>query len=347
MGSRAQPANGADDAETALLIYVDPSSPGYARKRSGRGFRYLTSAGAALRNRAALERVRALVIPPAWTSVWICPDPQGHIQAVGQDDRGRRQYIYHPRFREAREAAKFEHMLAFAKALPRLRRRVARDMAQPGHGRRKVLATVVNLLETTLIRVGSETYARENGSFGLTTLRARHVEVNGAELRFHFKGKSGKIWRLRLRDRRLAAVVKGCQDLPGQHLFQYLDEADDRQSVTSADVNAYLKDASGAPITAKDFRTWGGTLLAASVLAAAGPAASPTAAKAEVAAAVRQVAATLGNTPAICRKCYVHPAVVSAYLDDGLVLDVTGAPAPRGLRPEEAAVMGFLASRAG
>ncbi len=344
MGS---PANGAEDAEAANLNYVDPSSPGYGRKRSGRGFRYLTPGGAALGNPAALERVRSLVIPPAWTSVWICPGPDGHIQAVGHDARGRRQYIYHPRFREAREAAKFEHMLAFAKALPRLRRRVAKDMAAPGHGRRKVLATVVNLLETTLIRVGSETYARENGSFGLTTLRARHVEVNGAELRFRFKGKSGKTWRLKLRDRRMAAVVKGCQDLPGQHLFQYLDEAGDRQSVTSADVNAYLKEASGAPITAKDFRTWGGTLLAASVLAAAGPAASPTAAKAQIAAAIRQVAASLGNTPAICRKCYVHPEVLSAYLDVGLDLDLTGAPAARGLRPEEAAVMAFLSSRAG
>ncbi len=342
MGSRAQPANG---TEAASLRYVDPSSSGYVRKRSGRGFRYLTGDGAALRDPAALERVRSLVIPPAWTSVWICPGPDGHIQAVGHDARGRRQYIYHPRFREAREAAKFEHMLAFARALPRLRRRVAKDMAAPGHDRRKVLATVVNLLETTLIRVGSETYARENGSFGLTTLRTRHVEVNGAELRFHFKGKSGKTWRLRLRDRRLAAVVKGCQELPGQHLFQYLDEGGDRQSVTSADVNAYLKEASGAPITAKDFRTWGGTILAASMLAAAGPAASPTAAKAEVAAAVRRVAASLGNTPAICRKCYVHPVVVSAYLEAGLVLDM-GAPAA-GLHPEEAAVMAFLASRTG
>lgn len=342
MGSRAQPANGADDAS---LTYVDPSSTGYTRKRSGRGFLYLTDNGAPLRDPAALERVRSLVIPPAWTSVWICPDPQGHIQVVGKDAKGRRQYIYHPRFRQAREAAKFEHLLAFAQALPRLRQQVARDMAAPGHGRRKVLATVVNLLETTLIRVGSEAYARENGSFGLTTLRARHVEVNGAELRFHFKGKSGKTWRLRLRDRRLAAVVKGCQDLPGQHLFQYLDEAGDRQSVTSADVNAYLKEASGAPITAKDFRTWGGTILAASVLAGIGPATSPTAAKAKVAAALRQVAASLGNTPAICRKCYVHPEVISAYLDDGLVLDVAGAPAGD-LRPEEAAVIAFLASRA-
>jgi DNA topoisomerase I len=343
MGLRAQPANG---TEVASLRYVDPASPGYARQRSGRGFRYLTGDGAPLRDDAALERVRSLVIPPAWTSVWICPDPKGHIQAVGHDDKGRQQYIYHPRFREAREAAKFEHLLAFARALPRLRRRMAKDMAASGHGRRKVLATVVNLLETTLIRVGSETYARDNGSFGLTTLRTRHVEVNGADLRFHFQGKSGKAWRLRVHDRRIAAVVKRCQDLPGQHLFQYVDDEGERQSVTSADVNAYLKEASGAPITAKDFRTWGGTLLAASVLAAAGPAASPTAAKAELAAAVRQVAASLGNTPAICRKCYVHPEVVSAYLDAGLVLDLAGTPA-RGLRPEEAAVMAFLASRAG
>jgi DNA topoisomerase-1 len=217
-------------------------------------------------------------------------------------------------------------------------------MAAAGNSRHKVLATVVNLLETTLIRVGNETYARDNGSFGLTTLRSRHVRVNGSELKFQFKGKSGKTWRLSLRDRRLAAQVKRCQDLPGQHLFQYLDETGERQTVTSADVNDYLKEAAGAAITAKDFRTWGGTVLAASVLAGRGPAASATAAKVEVAEAVRRVAASLGNTPAMSRKCYIHPEVISAYLAEGLVLDM-GSRARRGLRPEECAVLALLDSR--
>lgn len=339
-----EPFPPAEAAEAAGLHYADTAGPGLGRRRAGRGFRYVTAEGRTIRDSATLERIRALVIPPAWSSVWISPDPRGHVQAIGHDDRGRRQYIYHPRFREAREAAKFEHLLAFARALPRLRRRVARDMAAPGLGRSKVLATVVNLLETTMVRVGSEAYARENGSFGLTTLRSRHVQVNGTELRFHFKGKSGKTWRLKVRDRRIAAVVKGCQELPGQHLFQYVDEAGERQNVSSADVNAYLKEASGAEITAKDFRTWGGTILAAVVLSGRGPATSATAAKAALNEAVRQVSASLGNTPAICRKCYIHPEVIGAYMDASLALEI-GTGMHGGLRPEEVAVLAFLESR--
>ncbi|HEY2483024.1 MAG TPA: DNA topoisomerase IB [Caulobacteraceae bacterium] len=334
----------AQAAEAAGLNYADTAAPGLGRRRTGRGFRYMTVDGRAIRESATLERVRALVIPPAWKSVWISPDPNGHVQAIGYDDRGRRQYLYHARFRQAREAAKYEHLLAFARALPRLRQRVARNMAAPGLGRRKVLATVVNLLETTMVRVGSETYARANGSFGLTTLRARHVQVNGAELRFHFKAKSGKTWRLKVRDRRIAAVVRRCQELPGQHLFQYVDDDGEHQNISSADVNAYLKDASGAAITAKDFRTWGGTILAAVVLAARGPASSPSAAKAALAEAIGQVAASLGNTPAICRQCYIHPGVIDAYQESSLALDIGTAPR-NGLRPEEIAVLAFLECR--
>jgi DNA topoisomerase-1 len=332
------------------LTYVSPDDPGIERRRVGRGFSYRDAAGARVADAATLRRIRALVIPPAWRAVWICADPNGHLQAVGQDQKGRRQYRYHEAFREHREGAKFEHMIAFAEALPRLRDRVRRDMESPGLGRRKVLATVVHLLETTMIRVGNAAYAKDNKSYGLTTLNSRHVTINGGDLRFHFKGKSGNVWRLSLHDRRVARIVRSCQELPGQHLFQYADEAGVRQAITSADVNAYLREMSGADITAKDFRTWTGTVLAATALAELGVAAEARGARKNVSKAIAQVAAHLGNTPTICRKSYVHPEILAAYLQgDGIARMGTRIEGPFGggerLRPEEAAVLAFLKAK--
>lgn len=346
--------DGREAAATAGLFYAETDAPGIVRRRVGKGFSYLAPNGRRVADPVVLSRIRALAIPPAWTSVWICPRANGHIQAVGFDDKGRKQYRYHARFREVRESAKFEHMMAFAEALPRLRRQVATDMAARGLGRGKVLATVVYLLETTMIRVGNEAYAKQNKSFGLTTLLARHVDVAGADLKFHFKGKSGKEWRLSVHDRRIARIVKGCQELPGQHLFQYIDDDGRRQTVTSADVNAYLRAVSGAEITAKDFRTWNGTVLAATALAEFETADSEALAKHNLTEAIGRVAARLGNTPTICRKCYVHPQIVSAYIDGGLRLEVQKDTDGQSrndlgaLRPEETAVLAFLraASRA-
>jgi DNA topoisomerase-1 len=338
------PADTKDAADAAGLRYVSADGPGLTRRRAGKGFSFVGPDGQRVVDRKTLERIRGLVIPPAWRDVWICPRADGHIQAIGYDEKGRKQYLYHPRFREVRDEAKFEHVMAFAEALPALRERVAADMAKPGLGRDTVLATVAHLLETTMIRVGNASYARDNGSYGLTTLRVRHVKVEGTELRFHFKGKSGKVWKLSVKDRRVARIVKACQDLPGQDLFQYIDDEGARQSVTSADVNAYLKQASGGEITAKNFRTWMGTVLAATALAEFGAAANPTEAKKNLTRAINQVAAQLGNTATVCRKCYVHPAVMAAYLDGALDLqpsDEAGAA----FRPEEAAVLAFLRGR--
>ena len=337
-----------DAAESAGLSYASPEDPGFARRRVGRGFSYRDCRGDRVVDPVRLRRIRSLAIPPAWNEVWICPDPNGHIQAVGQDEKGRKQYRYHARFREARDEVKFEHLTSFAGALPALRRRVAADMAAPGLGRDKVLATVVRLLESTLIRVGNAAYAKENRSYGLTTLLTRHVDVGGADLKFHFRGKSGKVWRLSLHDRRIARIVKTCHELPGQHLFQYVDAEGRRQAVTSADVNAYLRQASGVDITAKDFRTWAGTVLAATALAEFGVAESTARAKQNITQAIQRVAARLGNTPTICRKCYVHPKVINAYVDGDLPLALQkDVDAPSGddlvsLRPEEAAVLAFL-----
>ena len=331
-------------ADAAGLVYVCSDQPGFTRRRTGRGFRDLDASGAAVSDKAALKRVKALVIPPAWRDVWICADANGHLQATGYDEKGRRQYLYHPDFRAAREATKFEHMIAFARVLPALRDRVDKDLRAPSGSRKAVLATVVHLLESTMIRVGGAAYAKQNGSFGLTTLRRRHVQVEGAELRFHFKGKSGRIWRLNLRDRRVARIVRACQELPGQHLFQYLDEHGERQVITSNDVNAYLKAATGQDITAKDFRTWNGTVLAASALMAEGAFEAPTARKRAFNRAIASVAARLGNTVAVCRQCYVHPAVGEAYMGGALLLDVS-ASVP-GLDGDEAAVLAFLSARA-
>ena len=291
-----------------------------------------------------------MAIPPAWTDVWICASPQGHIQAIGYDQRGRKQYRYHPHFREVRDSAKFEHLVAFAEALPALRKIIDADMRRPGVGRDKVLAAVVHLLETTMIRVGNPAYAKANKTFGLTTLHSRHVTVAGDELKFHFTGKSGRSWRLGVHDRRVARIVKRCQDLPGQHLFQYLDEGGERRSVNSTDINAYLRAKSGRDITAKDFRTWTGTVLAATRLSELGSA-TPGARRSNLSLIIREVAARLGNTPTICRRCYIHPAIVQAYLGGQLWLEVPAAAAGNGARrgthfaADEAAVLAFLRRR--
>ncbi len=348
-------ANGADQdleapdaARTAGLAYVSDEEPGIRRRQRGKGFSYIGPSRAKLAAKPALKRIRSLAVPPAWSDVWICPEPNGHIQATGRDARGRKQYIYHPGWREVRDSTKFEHMLEFARLLPRIRKRVEKDMRRRRLVREKVLATVVHLLETTLIRVGNLDYAEQNKSYGLTTLRDRHAEIDGSELRFEFKGKSGATWKLRMKDRRIARLVKQCQDIPGQHLFQYFDENGDRQPVTSTEVNAYLREISGADVTAKDFRTWAGTVLAAAALVELEDFETDARAKHNVNAAVKKVAARLGNTPAICRKCYVHPDLLECYLEgrlsDGLGLSkraVLGEDLPA----IEAAVLRLLRRR--
>ncbi|WP_407520947.1 DNA topoisomerase IB [Methylobacterium oryzisoli] len=340
-----------DAAREAGLRYVSDEEPGYRRKRSGRGFRYLDASGKAVTDQAVLDRIRGLAIPPAYTDVWICRYANGHIQATGRDDKGRKQYRYHPDFREARESTKFVHMLDFAEALPALRRTVQEHMGRRGLPREKVLATLVHLLEATLIRVGNDDYARQNRSYGLTTLRDPHVQVEGADLKFRFKGKSGKVWQLSLRDRRVAKIVKACQDLPGQELFQYLDEEGVQRDVTSANVNAYLREISGRDITAKDFRTWSGTVLAALALREFEAVDSEAAAKKNVRAAIERVAERLGNTPTICRKCYIHPEILDCYLAGELLLQVREEVQAElrdeisRLRPEETAVLALLHAR--
>jgi len=340
-----------DAAETAGLSYVSDEEPGIRRKKSGKGFAYVGPGGKKVEDKPTLERIRSLAIPPAYTDVWICARPNGHIQATGRDAKGRKQYRYHPAFREVRESTKYEHMIEFAKGLPAIRRTVDRHMSLPGLPREKVLATVVHLLENTLIRVGNADYAKQNKSYGLTTLRDPHVKVEGAELKFQFKGKSGKTWRLSVKDRRIARIVKACQDLPGQDLFQYLDAAGERQSVTSADVNAYLKEITGRDITAKDFRTWAGTVLAAMALSEFEEFDSQAKAKKNLRAAIEKVSSRLGNTPTICRKCYVHPEVFTCYLEGALLLEIRNEVEEElreglaDLKPEEAAVMALLEER--
>jgi DNA topoisomerase-1 len=305
-------------ARAAHLRYVDDSAPGLRRLRHGKGFRYLDASGRPLRDREQLERIRRLAIPPAWTDVWICPAPDGHIQATGRDARGRKQYRYHARFREVRDETKYDRMLSFAEALPRIREAADAALRRPELTRERVLAAVVRLLEVTLIRVGNEEYARQNGSYGLTTLREDHVEVEGSVIHFHFRGKSGIEHTIDVRDRRLARIVQRCLGLPGEVLFQYVGEDGELHSVESADVNAYIRELAGADFTAKDFRTWAGTVLAAYALRGIEPAASATALKRNIAAAIKRVARRLGNTPAVCRKCYVHPAIIKSY-SDGLL----------------------------
>ncbi len=338
-------------SDLSSLVHTTDEGAGITRRPTKKGFTYRAPNGKPLRDRGALERVRQLAIPPAWTDVWISPLHNGHLQATGRDARGRKQYKYHDAFRAMREAQKYEHVTDFAKCLPAIRAIVKKHMALPGLPREKVIATIIHLLETTLIRVGNEDYARANGSYGLTTLRDPHVAVKGADLKFHFKGKSGKTWRLKVTDRRVAKIVKACQDLPGQRLFQYCDENGEQRDVTSSDVNAYLQEISGRDISAKDFRTWAGTVLAALALQEFEKIDSQAAAKRNVRAAIERVAARLGNTVTICRKCYVHPTILETYMDGTLLLKVKQRAGVEirdklsRLTPEEAAVLALLQRR--
>ena len=339
-----------ESAAEAGLRYVRCGGPCIRRVRHGQAFRYLDPSGKPLRDPKQLARIRSLVIPPAWTDVAICPSPNGHLQAVGVDARGRKQYRYHPRYRAVRDQAKFSRMIAFGAVLANIRRRVEQDLRRPGLSREKVLATVVRLLETSFIRVGNDEYARENDSFGLTTLKNRHVRIAGATLRFHFRGKSGQPHDLELTDRRLASIVRRCQELPGYELFEYIGEDGKVCAVESADVNSYIREIAGGEFTAKDFRTWAGALLALRELAAAGPAANRRQGKRVVVATVKAVAAQLRNRPATCRKYYIHPAILEAYMDGSLFPTLAqgeqqdAAYAGLGLRPEEYAVMVILAA---
>jgi DNA topoisomerase-1 len=337
-------------AEAAGLTYVSDDKAGISRHRRGKGFLYKWG-GRTVRDETTLSRIKALAVPPAWTDVWICQKGSGHIQATGRDAKGRKQYRYHPRFREVRESTKYYHMLDFAKSLPAIRAKVQAHLGLKGLPREKVLAAVVHLLEATLIRVGSDEYARSNKSYGLTTLKNNHVDVDGAALRFVFKGKSGKTWNVSLRDRRIARVVRACHDLPGQELFAYLDEDGQPRDVSSSDVNAYLREISGEDITAKDFRTWHGTVLAAMALQEFEAFDGQAAVKRNVREAIEQVAARLGNTPTICRKCYIHPEIFASYAEGSLLLETKKLVEAElrdhlsTLRPEEAAVLSLLQTR--
>lgn len=335
-------------AEEAGLRYVSDESPGYTRQRRGKRFVYFDTEGKEIRDETRILRLDRLAIPPAYTDVWICPSPNGHLQATGRDARRRKQYRYHERWREVRDENKYEKMVVFAQTLPKIRRRVNRDLKRRGLPREKVLATVVQLLEKTFIRVGNEEYAKENQSFGLTTMRNRHVEVKGSKLRFRFRGKSGQEHDIDTEDRRMARIIRKLQDLPGQEIFQYIDEEGERRPVTSEDVNQYLREISGEAFTAKDFRTWAGTVMAAMALQAQDVFENKSQAKKNVKAAIIAVAKMLGNTPAVCRKCYVHPAVLETYLDGNLIEGLKKRTEDMlenslgDLRSEEAAVLAFL-----
>jgi DNA topoisomerase-1 len=349
-GDGGMPTSKVDSIESAKeagLIYVSHESPGIARKRVGNGFSYLDARGRVIRDRDTLARITALVIPPAWKDVWICPSPRGHIQAVGRDARGRRQYRYHEKFRQVRDENKYEHMLKFVKALPKIRRRVGRDLRKKGLPREKVLAAIVRLLESTLIRVGNEEYAKENKSYGLTTIHNSHAKVHGSTVRFKFRGKSGVEHAIDLNDPRIARIVRKCQDLPGEELFGY--EADDgnARDIKSDDVNAYLHEIAGQDFTAKDFRTWAGTVLAARALQEFEKVDSQAARKKNVVRAVESVAKRLGNTRAVCRKCYIHPRIIESYLEGSLLKRIQDKAAQMlkplsHLHPEEAAVLVLL-----
>jgi DNA topoisomerase-1 len=343
-----------DDVQSAKAVglrYVTDREPGIRRVTGTLGFRFISPDGKTVRDEAELKRIRSLAIPPAWTDVWICRDARGHLQATGRDARGRKQYRYHSQWRTCRDGNKFDRMAAFAAALPVIRARTEADLNRRGLPREKVIAAVVQLLEKSLIRVGNEEYARQNKSFGLTTLLDRHVNVRGASLHFEFRGKSGVRHRVDVTDRRLARIVKQCRDLPGQELFQYVDAAGRRCDITSGDVNAYLKRITGQNFTAKDFRTWAGTVLCATALDELKAADSQGMAKKNVLTAVEAVAGVLGNTRTVCRKSYIHPAVVDAYMDGTTLATLRQAVKTRraaagaGLRPEEAAVLRLLDRR--
>ena len=337
-----------ESAKASGLRYVTDATPGITRKSSGKVFRYFDADGNPAQNPEILRRIKSLAIPPAWTNVWICPSANGHLQATGRDAKGRKQHRYHPRWREVRDQTKYDRMIAFGHVLPQIRARVDGDLGLPGLPRAKVIATVVKLLETTLIRVGNEEYARDNNSFGLTTMRDQHVEVDGAKIRFAFRGKSGVKFDLDIKNRRLAKIVRRCQDLPGQELFRYFDEDGELCTVTSNDVNEYLREITQEDFTAKDFRTWAGTVLAARALREIQHFDSQAQAKRNILSAIENVAKKLGNTRAVCRKCYIHPAVVNSYLDGTLVNTLEQRVKKEltesldSLGPEEAAVMSII-----
>ena len=338
-------------AKSAGLRHVHDDSPGITRHQAGKGFRYLDADGADIKDEATLARIRALVIPPAWTDVWICKHDNGHLQATGRDARKRKQYRYHTNWRNLRDEVKYERMISFGKALPEIRRQVDADLKRPGLPREKVLATIVYLLQATMMRIGNEEYARTNKSFGLTTLRARHVRVDGSAVQFRFRGKSGVFHDVTVEDRRMARIIARVRELPGQELFQYVDDDGERHAIGSADVNDYLRQISGEDYTAKDFRTWSGTVLAALALSEFEKFDSQTQAKKNIVRAIESVAEKLGNTPSICRKCYVHPAVIESYLD-GTILEALRLRTEQelsedlhALQPEEAAVVGLLQQR--
>ena len=338
-------------AADAGLRYVSDDQPGYSRKRKGDDFEYFDAQGKPIEDEQRVLRIKRLAIPPAWTDVWICPSANGHIQATGRDARHRKQYRYHERWREVRDENKYEKMVLFGRALPKIRKRVDEDLSVPGLPRNKVLATVVQLLERTFIRVGNEEYARDNKSFGLTTMRDQHVEVKGSKMRFRFRGKSGIQHDVDVTDRRIARTISKLQDLPGQELFQYVDEEEKVCDVTSQDVNDYLREITNEDFSAKDFRTWAGTVMAAIALQAVGGFETKKQAKANIKDAIGAVSKMLGNTPAICRKCYVHPAVLETYLSgnaiEGLKQKTKDALESDAidLREGEAAILKFLQAR--
>jgi DNA topoisomerase-1 len=328
------------------LAYVTDTDTGYTRRKSKSGFLFFDLAGKRLRAKDAVKRIQSLVIPPAWSDVWICPIAHGHLQATGRDARGRKQYIYHPQFRELRESDKYQHMLQFAQTLPVIRAQIRRDISRGGLPREKVIATVIWLLEATLIRVGNAEYAKENRSYGITTLRTPHVKLQGSEIRFQFRGKSGKAWKISLNDRRIAKIIRACQELPGQQLFQYEDATGALQTITSTDVNRYLQELTGKEITAKDFRTWAGTVMAAALLHEVDITQGDNRQR-HIREAIKMVAERLGNTPTICRKCYIHPVILDLYTDDKLRLRIIQKTAARAaLDPIERAVLALLKRQA-
>ncbi len=330
----------AAELKAAHLTYVSDLDPGIRRRKAGHGFNYLDADGKLVTAEPTLDRIRKLAIPPAWTDVWIAPTEHGHIQATGRDVKGRKQYRYHERWRQVRDGGKYDRLIAFGRALPKLRKQVEHDLARHGLPREKVLAAVIRVMEITLIRVGNEEYAKANKSFGLTTLRNRHAHIGSAKAVFEFRGKSGKTHKTGFSDRRLARILKACQDLPGQRLFQYLDDEGQRHSVESADVNAYIRRVLGDDVSAKDFRTWAGTLAAARALATLPASETKDAAKKSVVTCVKAVSGVLGNTPAVCRKAYIHPAVLEAYEAGELAVKPGESD-----RAFETAVLRFLETR--
>jgi DNA topoisomerase-1 len=322
------------------LHYVDDSQPGFSRKILRGKFAYFDTDGERIRDEAEIKRINLLVIPPAYTDVWICADPRGHLQATGRDAKGRKQYRYHPRWREIRDENKYSRMIAFGVALPKVRKQLEVQLSAPGMGRDKVMAAVVSLLDATLIRIGNSQYARDNRSYGLTTLRNKHVDVKGSEILFEFRGKSGVEHQISVKDRRLAKIIKSCMELPGQNLFQYLDDDGQRHTVSSSDINSYLHDLTGADFTAKDYRTWAGSALALATLSKLEyePEAD---AKKHIVDMIKAVARQLGNTPAVCRKCYIHPAVLDGFLL-GELHKLPRSRQRKGLRLEEVALANFL-----